>query len=115
MIQGKSLKVVLVYSAAPRNVREWHLELAPGSTIAQAIGSANLLQEFPELKALPLQVGIWGKRTDVEQPLADNDRVEIYRPLKVDPKTARRERFNRQGIKRAGLFSSTRQGGKAGY
>ncbi|MBW8723026.1 MAG: RnfH family protein, partial [Polaromonas sp.] len=43
------------------------------------------------------------------------DRLEIYRGLRVDPKVARRERFNRQGVKRAGLFAKTRAGAKAGY
>jgi putative ubiquitin-RnfH superfamily antitoxin RatB of RatAB toxin-antitoxin module len=47
--------------------------------------------------------------------LRDQDRVEIYRGLRVDPKVARRERFNRQGAKRAGLFAKTRAGAKAGY
>ena len=43
------------------------------------------------------------------------DRVEIYRPLKVDPKVARRERFVRQGARATGLFARRRPGGKAGY
>ena len=47
--------------------------------------------------------------------LNDHDRIEIYRALRVDPKVARRERFNSQGAKRAGLFAKTRPGAKAGY
>ncbi|MDH5708755.1 MAG: RnfH family protein, partial [Hylemonella sp.] len=49
------------------------------------------------------------------QVLRDLDRVELYRPLKVDPKVARRERFARQGARGAGLFASKRAGAKAGY
>ena len=49
------------------------------------------------------------------QRLPEGDRVEIYRSLRVDPKVARRERFRGQGVKRAGLFSKKREGGKAGY
>jgi sulfur carrier protein len=47
--------------------------------------------------------------------LQDGDRLEIYRPLKVDPKVARRERFARQGAKTTGLFAKRRPGAKAGY
>ena len=43
------------------------------------------------------------------------DRVEVYRPLKVDPKVARRERFARQGARTTGLFARQRPGGKSGY
>jgi putative ubiquitin-RnfH superfamily antitoxin RatB of RatAB toxin-antitoxin module len=47
--------------------------------------------------------------------LRDLDRIEIYRPLTVDPKVARRERFEKQGTSRAGLFSKRRPGAKPGY
>jgi putative ubiquitin-RnfH superfamily antitoxin RatB of RatAB toxin-antitoxin module len=49
--------------------------------------------------------------------LSNNDRMEIYRALTVDPKVARRERFARQGAKKkaAGLFARRRAGAKAGY
>ena len=43
------------------------------------------------------------------------DRVEVYRALKVDPKVARRERFAKQGARTTGLFASKRPGAKAGY
>jgi putative ubiquitin-RnfH superfamily antitoxin RatB of RatAB toxin-antitoxin module len=47
--------------------------------------------------------------------LVDGDRLEVYRPLTVDPKVARRQRFVRQGAKTAGLFAKKRPGAKAGY
>ena len=62
-----------------------------------------------------LNAGIWGKHFSLNHKLKDNDRVEIYRPLRVDPKVARRERFTSQGAKRAGLFANKRAGAKAGY
>jgi putative ubiquitin-RnfH superfamily antitoxin RatB of RatAB toxin-antitoxin module len=43
------------------------------------------------------------------------DRLEILRALLVDPKEARRLRFNQQGSRAAGLFAKRRQGAKAGY
>ncbi|MES2363019.1 MAG: RnfH family protein [Pseudomonadota bacterium] len=109
------MKVSLIYSPAPRQVCEWVLELASGSTVAQALEQSPVFREFPDLQSRPLTPGIWGKRTSLNHILQENDRVEIYRGLRVDPKIARRERFSRQGVKRAGLFSGTRVGAKAGY
>jgi putative ubiquitin-RnfH superfamily antitoxin RatB of RatAB toxin-antitoxin module len=109
------MKVSIVYSPASRQFREWLLTLAPGSSVEQAIAASNLLAEFPELHNTPLKVGVWGRKSTLAHLLQDNDRVEIYRGLRVDPKVARRERFHRQGAKSAGLFANTRAGGKAGY
>jgi putative ubiquitin-RnfH superfamily antitoxin RatB of RatAB toxin-antitoxin module len=109
------MNIVLVYSPAPRQVREWALVLPPGSTVAQALESSTLLAEFPELASGRLMLGIWGRKTSLKQVLQDDDRLEIYRPLRVDPKIARRERFNSQGVKKSGLFARKRAGAKAGY
>jgi putative ubiquitin-RnfH superfamily antitoxin RatB of RatAB toxin-antitoxin module len=112
---GGPLKIFLLYSPAPRQVREWVLELAAGATVAQALAASGVFDEFAELRAGRLALGIWGRKTTPGHVLLDHDRVEIYRGLRVDPKVARRERFNRQGAKRAGLFARTRAGAKAGY
>ncbi|MEO8388261.1 MAG: RnfH family protein [Polaromonas sp.] len=108
--------ITVVYSPAPRQVREWVLELAAGTTVAQALAAAGVLAEFPDLQQSSRPVlGIWGRKTTLGHVLGDHDRVEIYRNLRVDPKVARRERFNRQGAKSAGLFAKVRAGAKAGY
>lgn len=62
-----------------------------------------------------MDLGIWGRMVQADTPLKHLDRVEIYRPLKVDPKVARRERFARQGARTTGLFARQRAGGKSGY
>lgn len=110
-----SLKVTLVYSPAARQVREWTLVLAAGATVAQALAASGIFEEFPELYEESMALGVWGLKTDPDRMLIDRDRIEIYRALRVDPKVARRERFNSQGAKRAGLFAKTRPGAKAGY
>ena len=56
-----------------------------------------------------------GKKTNPDHALRDLDRIEICRALTVDPKVARRERFQKQGSSRAGLFSKRRAGAKPGY
>ena len=109
------LAISLVFSPAPRLVRQWALALARGSTVAQALEAVGIFSKFPDLLSGRLRVGIWGRKAGLDQLLAENDRIEIYRPLLVDPKVARRERFNRQGAKTAGLFIARRPGSKAGY
>lgn len=86
-----------------------------GSSARQAVVQCGVLAEFADLALGSLNAGIWGKRYSLNHKLKDKDRVEIYRPLRVDPKVARRERFTSQGAKRAGLFANKRVGAKAGY
>lgn len=115
MASEMTLQITVVYSPAPRDVREVSLCLAPGSTVSQALQASGLLQLFPLINQPSTVVGVWGRKADLNQPLRENDRVEIYRPLTVDPKVARRERFAKQGARTAGLFSKKREGAAAGY
>jgi len=109
------VQVSVVYSPAPRDVRELQLTLPAGSTVLQALQLSGFLQAFPALDSPAIQVGVWGRKAPLGQQLRANDRVEIYRPLKVDPKVARRERFVKQGSKGTGLFARKRPGSAAGY
>lgn len=108
------MRVELVWSPAPRQVLEVALELPDGSRVSDAIAASGWLQQHPALSPLP-GVGIWGRKATQEHLLEDGDRVEIYRPLRVDPKVARRERFVSQGARQAGLFAKRRPGAKPGY
>ena len=112
---GFLLKITVLYSPVRRQVKQWMFELEPGSTVIQAITACDIFQEFPELAENRLMAGIWGQKTRLDHLLENNDRIEIYRHLRVDPKIARRERFDRQGIKSAGLFRQKRLGAKSGY
>lgn len=94
---------------------EWSLNIPNECTVSQALAQCRELQEMAQFKQGALMVGVWGKRVSLDQLLRENDRVEIYRQLRVDPKVARRERFSRQGVKSAGLFSTKRVGAKSGY
>jgi uncharacterized protein len=74
-----------------------------GLTAQAAVERSGLLDEFPNLRDRPLVLGIYGTVCLPDRPLRDRDRVEIYRPLQVDPRTQRRERAAhavRQGRKR---------------
>lgn len=110
-----NLQIIVVYSPRLREVREVALRVESGSTVLQALHASGLFQLFPALDQPSVAVGVWGRKVSLNQTLQDRDRVEIYRPLRVDPKAARRQRFAKQGARAAGLFVSKRAGAKAGY
>ncbi len=109
------IDITLVYSPRAREVLDLPLQLPIGSTVWQAVQASGLLAGSYGLEPTGLKVGIWGRKVALDQSLSHQDRVEVYRPLKVDPKVARRERFARQGSRSAGLFTKKRPGAKAGY
>lgn len=61
-------------------------------TVEQAIQASNILAEFPEINLAINQVGVFGKKASLTSLVKLADRIEIYRPLKIDPKQARRKR-----------------------
>ena len=109
------IRVCVVYAPTAREVHEVALDLAEASCIGDALRHSGLLRHFPERDLHKLVLGIWGRRAGLTHALHDQDRVEIYRPLRVDPKVARRERFVKQGARATGLFVKKRPGAKAGY
>ena len=105
------VRVSVVLSPRARVVQSVDLVLDAGSTLADALAAARDHIDVPEDSA----GGIWGRKQPLSHMLREGDRIEVYRPLAVDPKLARRERFNRQGARSAGLFARKRPGAKAGY
>jgi putative ubiquitin-RnfH superfamily antitoxin RatB of RatAB toxin-antitoxin module len=106
-------RVTVTYSPGPRQVLEWPLVLPAGATVADAVRASGWRAAAGE--EAPGGFGIWGRHCAPEHVVAEGDRVEIYRPLQVDPKVARRERFRKQGARAAGLFAGRRPGAKPGY
>ena len=110
------IRVTLVYSPGPREMHEETLSLPQGSTAWQALlGAAALLQQHGIVLRPGLEFGVWGRKVEAGHVLEDGDRLELYRPLRVDPKVARRARFEAQGVGPAGRFARRRPGAKAGY
>lgn len=107
--------VIVMFSPAPRQVLEWPLELPGGATVRDAVRASGWPEAAQGQDLAAFDVGVWGRRCALDHPVRDGDRVEIYRPLQVDPKVARRERFRKQGSRAAGLFAKRRPGAKPGY
>lgn len=87
---------VEVVLAMPDKQESVMLELAGGSTIADAIDQSGIAGLFEGFELDRTKVGIFGQRAAVTQELRDGDRVEIYRPLIADPKESRRQRAQKQ-------------------
>lgn len=110
------IAVTLCCAVGARQVFEAQLQVPANTTLRDAVLVSGLPQAHPGLDWEGLTPGVWGRVTPWSRGLQDNDRVELCRPLLVDPKVARRERFQQQGSgRRAGLFARSRPGGKAGY
>lgn len=82
--------VEVVY-ASPARQRVVTVPLTKGLTALGAVHASGIFGEAPELDAGELALGIWGRRVSASQPLRADDRVEIYRPLRRDPREARRQ------------------------
>ena len=67
--------------------------LGEGATVADALRMSDLQKRHPQVDLSGLPTGVWGVLCEPTQRLRDKDRVELYRPLTVDPKEARRLRF----------------------
>jgi putative ubiquitin-RnfH superfamily antitoxin RatB of RatAB toxin-antitoxin module len=85
------IRVTVVQALADEAI-EVALLLPEGATIADAIAQAGANLRLAVADLSRCAVGIYGKRARRDTVLADGDRVELYRPLKVDPKQARRQR-----------------------
>ncbi|AVP95995.1 RnfH family protein [Ahniella affigens] len=94
------LSVQIVY-ALPDRVWQQTLVVPEGSVLADAVQASNMLEACPETGDWATRVGIHGRRVAPETKLRDQDRIEIYRPLLIDPKDARRQRASRLRHKRA--------------
>jgi putative ubiquitin-RnfH superfamily antitoxin RatB of RatAB toxin-antitoxin module len=91
---AETIDVEVAYAEPARQFLR-RVTLAAGATIADAIAASKLEAELG-IDASPLACGIWSKPKPRDTPLADGDRVELYRPLLADPKDARRRRATRQ-------------------
>lgn len=93
---GQKIHVEVVL-AMPERQELVSLDVARGTTVAEAINISGLPEMFEGFELDLKSVGIFGQKADPEQTLREGDRVEIYRPLIADPKEVRRQRALKQG------------------
>lgn len=85
------LTVTVVY-CAPGVEDVTDVQLPTSSTVGDAVTASQLLDRRPELCSDALDTGVWGRRCSLDRRLVDGDRIEIYRPLHIEPKEGRRLR-----------------------
>ena len=99
-MESSWLRVTVAYCApGVEDVSE--VKVSPGSTVRDAIEAAQIQARRPELIDR-LDTGVWGRRCSLDRALLDGDRVELYRPLTIDPMEGRRARAelrHRRGAK----------------
>ena len=84
---------VEIVRAFPHHTDIIKVEVPKGATVRDALRAAGM--------PVSEKVGIFGRRVELDTPLADGDRVEIYRPLAMDPKERRRQRARLRSNSRA--------------
>ena len=105
------MKIDIYHSLAERKTECISVDVPEGTMLGGAMPAslAGLMASEG------LSTVVWGRVVSEKYQLQVGDRIELVRGLRVDPMTARRERFNKQGIKTAGLFKTKREGAKQGY
>lgn len=89
------VKIEVVYGTAEQQLLQ-QLEVPKGTTAREAVYQSQIKQQFPDADIEHAPLGIFGKHIKDDTILRDHDRVEVYRPLLIDPKDARRKRVNHQ-------------------
>lgn len=95
MAAAESIAVEVVYLPRPRETDRSELRLPVGAQVRDALRASGVLERHGLVED-GLSVGIWCRASTLTAPLRDQDRVEVYRPLQVDPKEARRQRYRKQ-------------------
>lgn len=85
----KSMTVHVVYALSERQTSAM-VQLGCGSTVLDAVRRSGILAIHPEIDIVNARLGVFGHIADRDQVVHDGDRIEIYRPLKIDPKERRR-------------------------
>ncbi|MDG6772719.1 RnfH family protein [Thiomicrorhabdus sp. ZW0627] len=87
------MRIEVAY-ALPEEQYLFEQQVEEGCTVEQALKASKLLQEFPDLNIE--KVGIFGRQVPLETVLREGDRIEVYRPLKVDPRDRRRQQVENE-------------------
>ena len=97
--EEKRINVELAYAGRKHQILK-KLKIPKGCTVEKAIFFSKILEEIKDLYLLEGRVGIFGKKVSLNSELKPGDRIEIYQPLYLDPKDARKMRADKQKSRR---------------
>jgi len=92
------LEVEIIYASADEQAIV-SIQVVEGCSVKTAIEQSGILEQFLEIDFTVNKIGIFSKQAALDTVLQAGDRIEIYRPLLVDPKQARKQRAARRQIK----------------
>lgn len=95
------MRIEVAY-ARPQGAIQRIYELPAAATVADALRAAGADPAFVGIDIEGSPIGVFGAPARREQPLHPGDRVEIYRPLALDPKAARRARVQQARALKSG-------------
>jgi putative ubiquitin-RnfH superfamily antitoxin RatB of RatAB toxin-antitoxin module len=104
MSEMRTIRVEVAFALADRQ-QLVPVTVAAGTTVVAAIERSGIAGQFPDQDISVCRLGIWGRLVDAAQVLKDGDRIEIYRPLNIDPRDARR-RLAEEGKSMGGTSGS---------
>lgn len=87
----ESINIEIIY-ATKNEQKLFYLTVNKNITVEAAIKQCGILDRYPEIDLTINKVGIFSQVCQLDDKLNDNDRIEIYRPLLIDPKEARKQR-----------------------
>lgn len=67
------------------------LRVPIGASVEEVIAASEVTRRFPDIPVEEHAVGIWGRVVERDHQVRNGDRVEIYRPLQIEPREARRQ------------------------
>ena len=117
------MSVELVYAAAPHVLETVTLRLPVGASAGDALRASGFGDRFGDLLGDllgdrsgdrsgelrdGLRLGLWGRLCAPAETLCDGDRLELLRPLLIDPMEARRQRLRRDGLRKTARRASPR-------
>lgn len=88
MVRPK-IQIEVAYASLERQ-EMLSVQVLPGTTVREAIELSGILQLFPEINLTKQKVGVFSKQRELTDVVRAGERIEIYRPLTIDPKEARR-------------------------
>ena len=99
MVKGCNYFEIEIAYALPNIQILRQITIRVGDTAEQAILQSSILDQFPEITLTENRIGIFGNFVKPSTILRPDDRLEIYRPLTIDPKKARLLRAKKPRIK----------------
>ena len=95
MVDAECISVSVCYSTADQQ-DVIDITIPSNKTVLDAIKKSDILSKYPQIDLSKNKVGVHAKLVELDHVLQEHDRVEIYRPLSVDPLQARRNRAMQQ-------------------